>query len=37
MPSNDVQAGYLYMTLTEAAGNIWLLDASAQSASRDDR
>jgi hypothetical protein len=36
-PSNDVQGGYLYMTLTEASGNIWLLDATAQSASHDDR
>jgi hypothetical protein len=23
---NDVQAGYLYMTLTEATGNIWMID-----------
>jgi Tol biopolymer transport system component/DNA-binding winged helix-turn-helix (wHTH) protein len=30
MPTNDVQGGYLYMTLTEATGNIWMLDASAQ-------
>ena len=26
MPTNDVQGGYLYMTLTEASSNIWLLD-----------
>ena len=37
MPTNDVQGGYLYMTLTEATGNIWMLDASAQSVSRNDR
>ena len=37
MPTNDVQGGYLYMTLTEATGNIWMLDASAQSASGDGR
>jgi Tol biopolymer transport system component/DNA-binding winged helix-turn-helix (wHTH) protein len=37
MPTNDVQGGYLYMTLTEATGNIWMLDAAAPSASRDDR
>ena len=24
--SNDVQAGYLYLTATEATGNIWMLD-----------
>ena len=23
---NDVEKGYLYMSLTEATGNIWLLD-----------
>ena len=23
---NDVQAGYLYLTLTEATGNIWMID-----------
>jgi Tol biopolymer transport system component/DNA-binding winged helix-turn-helix (wHTH) protein len=37
MPTNDVQGGYLYMTLTEATGNIWMLDAAAPSASHDDR
>jgi hypothetical protein len=26
MPTNDVQGGYLYMTLTEASSNIWMLD-----------
>jgi Tol biopolymer transport system component len=25
-PTNDVQGGYLYMTLTEASSNIWMLD-----------
>jgi hypothetical protein len=30
MPTNDVQGGYLYMTLTEATGNIWMLDASVR-------
>lgn len=25
----DVQAGYLYMTLTEATGNIWMIDSRA--------
>jgi Tol biopolymer transport system component/DNA-binding winged helix-turn-helix (wHTH) protein len=25
--SNDVQAGYLYMTATEATGNIWMLES----------
>jgi len=25
-----VQGGYLYMTLTESTGNIWMLDASAR-------
>jgi len=37
MPANDVQGGYQYMTLTEATGNIWMLDASSQSGSRHDR
>jgi hypothetical protein len=23
---NDVQGGYLYLSLTESAGNIWMLD-----------
>lgn len=27
---NDVQAGYLYLTLTEATGNIWIIDNKAQ-------
>jgi serine/threonine protein kinase len=26
MPTNDVQRGYLYMTLTESSSNIWMLD-----------
>jgi Tol biopolymer transport system component len=26
MPTNDVQGGYLYMTLTEASSNLWMLD-----------
>ncbi len=26
MSTNYVSAGYLYMTLTETTGNIWLLD-----------
>lgn len=26
----DVQAGYLYMTLTEATGNIWMIDSKDQ-------
>ena len=26
IPDNDLQGGYLYMTLTEASGNIWMLD-----------
>jgi len=26
IPTNDVQGGYLYMTLTEASSNIWMLD-----------
>ncbi|MEN3336756.1 MAG: hypothetical protein V7647_432 [Acidobacteriota bacterium] len=26
MPTNDVQGGYLYMTLTEVSSNIWMLD-----------
>jgi len=30
MPSNDVQGAYLYMTLTEASGNIWMLDTRRQ-------
>ena len=25
---NDVQAGYLYMTLTESTGNIWMIDTT---------
>ena len=25
----DVQAGYLYLTLTESAGNIWMIDSKA--------
>jgi serine/threonine protein kinase len=29
-PTNDVQGGYLYMTLTEASGNIWMLDTRRQ-------
>jgi Tol biopolymer transport system component len=28
----DVQAGYLYMTLTESAGNIWMIDNKAEPA-----
>jgi hypothetical protein len=27
---DDVQAGYLYMTLTEATGNIWMIDSKDQ-------
>jgi len=30
MPTNDVQGAYLYMTLTEASGNIWMLDTRRQ-------
>ena len=28
--TNDVQDGYLYMTLTETTGNIWMLDAAKE-------
>jgi hypothetical protein len=27
---NDAQAGYLYMTLTESTGNIWMIDTQRQ-------
>jgi eukaryotic-like serine/threonine-protein kinase len=27
---NDVQAGYLYLTLTEATGNIWMIDGQGR-------
>jgi Tol biopolymer transport system component len=30
MPTNDVQGAYLYMTLTEASANIWMLDTRRQ-------
>ena len=29
MATNDVQGGYLYMTLTATTGNIWMLNPAA--------
>jgi serine/threonine protein kinase len=35
MPTNDVQGSYLYMTLTQASGNIWMLDTRKQAPETD--